>query len=191
MKKIFLGLMICISFGIAGEMQYYDKVISLYPNKNDNKAIGRLLPTNPFEIVKTDGDKVLLKISGFVNPKAPSVLYLNDTQRIIVAAFAKNTPPKLLNVIQGKNGKWDKADIEVWATKAEFVKDNKMMLAKAKEIYMQNCGICHTAHKENEFSANQWPATFNSMVNRTAIDKEDRWLVIEYLQKNAKDYKGQ
>ncbi|MDE6886459.1 MAG: cytochrome C [Helicobacteraceae bacterium] len=183
--------MICISFGIAGEMQYYDKVISLYPNKNDNKASGRLLPTNPFEIVKTDGDKVLLKISGFVNPKAPSVLYLNDTQRIIVAAFAKNTPPKLLNVIQGKNGKWDKADIEVWATKAEFVKDNKMMLAKAKEIYMQNCGICHTAHKENEFSANQWPATFNSMVNRTAIDKEDRWLVIEYLQKNAKDYKGQ
>ncbi|HBD9113283.1 TPA: cytochrome C, partial [Campylobacter jejuni] len=28
-----------------------------------------------------------------------------------------------------------------------------------------------------------------SMADRTGIDKKDRWLVIEYLQKNAKDFK--
>lgn len=28
------------------------------------------------------------------------------------------------------------------------------------------------------------------MTDRTGIDKKDRWLVIQYLQKNAKDFKA-
>lgn len=189
MKKLCLVFLALVSLGFAKNEVYADKVVSLYFDKADTKAVGRLLPTNAFEVLKIDGNKVLLKISGFVNPQAPSVLYFNDSQRIMVAAFGKNTPPKLKNVIKGKNGKWDKATIEVWADKGEFAKSNADMLVRAKTIYMDNCGICHTPHKENEFTANQWPATFNGMVLRTGIDKDDRWLVIEYLQKNAKDFK--
>ena len=200
MKKLCALLLVCVSLTLAkaevsGKAQsgakatfYSDKVVSLYFEKDDTKQVGRLLPTNAFEVLKTEGDKMLLRISGFVNPAAPSVLYFNDSQRIMVAAFGKNNPPKLLNVIKGKNGKWDKASIEVWADKAEFAKSNADMLARAKTIYMENCGVCHTAHQENEFTANQWPATFNGMVLRTGIDQDDRWLIIEYLQKNAKDF---
>lgn len=189
MKKLCLVFLALVSLGFAKNEVYADKVVSLYFDKADTKAVGRLLPTNAFEVLKTDGNKVLLKISGFVNPQAPSVLYFNDNQRIMVAAFGKNTPPKLKNVIKGKNGKWDRATIEVWADKAEFAKSNADMLVRAKTTYMENCGICHTPHKENEFTANQWPATFNGMVLRTGIDKDDRWLIIQYLQKNAKDFK--
>ena len=188
MKRLCLAFLVCASFAFA-KNAYSDKVLSLYFDKNDAKPVGRLLPTNAFEVLKTEGDKVLLKISGFVNPAAPSVLYYNDSQRVMVAAFGKNTPPKLLNLTKGQGGKWDKASIEVWAEKGEFVANTDEMFVRAKNIYMENCGICHTAHKENEFGANQWPATFNGMVIRTGIDKEDRWLVIEYLQKNAKDFK--
>ena len=188
MKKLCLVFLALVSLGFAKNEVYSDKVVPLYLDKGDTKAVGRLLPTNAFEVLKTDGDKVLLKISGFVNPQAPSVLYFNDSQRIMVAAFGKNTPPKLKNVVKGKNGKWDKASIEVWADKGEFAKSNADMLARAKTIYMENCGVCHTPHKENEFTANQWPATFNGMVLRTGIDQDDRWLIIEYLQKNAKDF---
>ena len=200
MKKLCALLLVCVSLTLAkaevsGKAQsgakatfYSDKVVSLYFEKDDTKQVGRLLPTNAFEVLKTEGDKMLLRISGYVNPQAPSVLYFNDSQRIMVAAFGKNNPPKLLNVIKGKNGKWDKASIEVWADKAEFAKSNADMLARAKTIYMENCGVCHTAHQENEFTANQWPATFNGMVLRTGIDQDDRWLIIEYLQKNAKDF---
>lgn len=187
MKKLCLLFLACASFAFAKNV-FSDKVVSLYFNKGDTKVAGRLLPTNAFEVLKTEGDKVLLRISGYVNPKAPSVLYFNSTQRIMVAAFSKNTPPKLKNVVNA--GKYNKATIEVWADKREFATSNKEMFARAKTIYMENCGICHTAHKEREFTANQWPATFNGMVIRTGIDKEDRWLIIQYLQKNAKDFKG-
>ncbi len=37
---------------------YTDEVVSLYLNKDDTKVIGRLLPTNPFEVLKA-------KITGF------------------------------------------------------------------------------------------------------------------------------
>ena len=201
MKKLCALLLVCVSLTLAkaevsGKAQsgakatfYSDKVVSLYFDKGDTKQVGRLLPTNAFEVLKTEGDKMLLRISGYVNPQAPSVLYFNDSQRIMVAAFGKNNPPKLLNVIKGENGKWDKASIEVWADKTDFATDDKEMLARAKATYMENCGICHTAHKESEFTANQWPATFKGMVIRTGIDKEMQWLIIEYLQKNSKDFK--
>ena len=183
---------ICASVAFASiafaEVLYSDKVVSLYLNATDTKPEGRLLPTNAFEIIKQDSKKVLVRISGFVNPKAPSVLYTNDSQRVMVAAFGKNTKLEFKSRVAGSGGKWDKVSIEVWADKGEFVNDRKPMFAKAKTLYSENCGICHATHKESEFGANQWQAVFNSMVNRTAIDQEDRWLVIEYLQKNGKDY---
>lgn len=191
MNKV-LKTFVCASVAFASvafaEVLYSDKVVSLYLNAKDTKAEGRLLPTNAFEIIKQDSNKVLVRISGYVNPKAPSVLYANDSQRVMVAAFGKNTKLEFKNKVAGSGGKWDKVSIEVWADKGEFVNDRKPMFAKAKTMYSENCGICHAAHKESEFGANQWQAVFNSMVNRTAIAQEDRWLVIEYLQKNGKDY---
>ncbi|HEA6929024.1 TPA: cytochrome c3 family protein [Campylobacter lari] len=189
MGKILVFCLALVSFVCAKNEFFTSEVNSLYLSKNDTKAVGRLLPTNPFEVLKTDGDKVLVKITGYVNPASPSVLYYNDSQRIIVAAFSKNTKLDFKTYAKSKNGKWDKATIEVWTDKKDFVKSNKEMFIKAKELYMNNCGICHSVHKESEFSANGWPATFRSMVNRTGIDKKDHWLVIQYLQKNAKDFK--
>lgn len=81
---------------------YTDEVVSLYLNKDDTKVIGRLLPTNPFEVLKSENNRVLLKIDGYVNPKAPSVIYFNDSQRIIVAAFSKNTKLNFSQRITGK-----------------------------------------------------------------------------------------
>lgn len=169
--------------------EYSQKVLDLYLANDDSKSAGRLLPTNGFEILEKNGEKIKIKISGFVNPKAPSVLYASSNQRVMVAAFSKNSAPNLLNVKKGENGAWDYATIEVWAQNDKFENDNKAMFAKAKEIYAQNCGICHSAHKETEFGANVWAATFNSMVSRTGIETGDRWLIIQYLQKHSKDFK--
>lgn len=65
------------------------------------------------------------------------------------------------------------------------------MLNHAKDLFVNNCGIFHAIHKEKEFTVNAWPAIFLSMADRIEIDKKDRWLVIEYLQKNTKDIKTQ
>lgn len=189
MKKFFIMVLSCASLLFAKNIAYTDEVVSLYLSKDDTKVAGRLLPTNPFEVLKEDKDKVLIKINGYVNPKSPSVIYFNDYQRIIVAAFSKNTKLKFNQRIPGKNGKWEQVSLEIWADKKEFAKDDKQMLNRASELFANNCGICHALHSQKEFTANAWPAVFRSMADRTGIDKKDRWLVIEYLQKNSKDFK--
>ncbi|MBX1385042.1 cytochrome C, partial [Campylobacter jejuni] len=72
--------------------------------------------------------------------------------------FSKNTKLNFSQRVAGKDGKWDKVSLEIWADKKEFAKDNKEMLNRAKELFVNNCGICHAIHKEKEFTANAWPA---------------------------------
>ncbi len=75
------------------------------------------------------------------------------------------------------------------ADKKEFVKDNKEILNRAKELFVNNCGICHAIHKEKEFTANAWPAIFRSMADRTGIDKKRQMASYRILTKNTKDFK--
>lgn len=135
--KIFISFFVLATCLWAKEIAYTDEVVSLYLNKDDTKVTGRLLPTNAFEILKSDKDRVLIKVDGYVNPKAPSVIYFNDSQRIIVAAFSKNTKLNFSQTSAGKNGKWDKVSLEIWADKKDFAKDNKEMLSRAKNFLLK------------------------------------------------------
>ncbi len=38
--------------------------------------------------------------------------------------------------------------LEIWADKKDFAKDNKEMLSRAKNLFAENCGICHALHPE-------------------------------------------
>ncbi len=118
------------------------------------------------------------------------VCQFNDHQRILVVAFAKNTPLEFKSKETSKMGKWDKVRLEVWADKKDFVSSDEPLFSHAKELFTNNCGTCHALHATHEFNANAWPSIFKSMASRTGIDKKDHWLVIEYLQKNAKDSKN-
>ncbi|MFC3847579.1 cytochrome c3 family protein [Helicobacter baculiformis] len=189
MKKCVLMALILGGVLQAQSLLYSPEVLSLYLHQEDDKVAGRLLPTNAFNVLKTQGARVLLRIEGYSNPKAPFALYANDHQRVLVAVFAKNTPLKIMHLGSSKEGKWDRVRVEMWTDKAKFSPDLQAILARAQELFSNNCGTCHTLHKPREFRANAWPAIFRSMQERTAIAKKDRWLVIQYLQKNAKDFK--
>ncbi len=99
-------MLLCLAFISllhSKEDFYSEEVLSLYLDKG-TKAVGRLLPTNPFQILKQEGDWVKIRISGYNNPQAPFAVYFNDSQRIMVAAFSKNTPLHFTQRIAGKGG---------------------------------------------------------------------------------------
>lgn len=54
MKKILLFSVLMLSLSLANTNKYTDKVVSLYLNKDDTKVQGRLLPTNPFQVVRQE-----------------------------------------------------------------------------------------------------------------------------------------
>lgn len=183
MKKYLLALA-CCGFLYAGNIQYANEVKDVYLNYGDKKASGRLLPTNGVEILEKKGSMVKFKATGFMQNGVENVIYFNEKDRILVVAMPKKVKFDY-KVLEEKNGV-KKVSAEFWTKDDKFESALEPMMSKAKTMFAENCGICHKLHPEKEFNANQWPATFKAMADRTAIDKKDRFLVIQYLQKNAK-----
>lgn len=168
--------------------QYATTVKTLYADAVSKKVIGKLLPTAEVEVLKEEGNRVLISISGYQDSGKPAIYFVAG-KRILNAGFDGKAGVEFKKlgseVVDGKT--YEKVSTTVWTDKSNLVGDVAPLYAKAKELFSQNCSMCHGLHPEKEFSANQWPSMFKSMAGRTGIDKNDYQLVIEYLQKNAKD----
>ena len=89
LRNVVLGALFFGSALFAGEIKYASEVKSLYADKMGSKTIGRLLPTTEVEVIKSEKDKVLLKIKGWSDTGSASVLYAVPGHRILNAAFTR------------------------------------------------------------------------------------------------------
>lgn len=184
MKKVLLFMALgCAISTFASEVVYPTVVKSLYENKDATNVIGRLLPTTKVIVVEDMGEKLKVELSGFVQKGKEQAVYFSEGKRILVAAFKKGKNPSYKVL---KEGAWSKVSFTTITDKGDFEKELQPMMDKAAKLYSENCSMCHALHPIDEYNANQWPSVLKSMVNRTAIEKKDRFLVIEYLQKTTK-----
>lgn len=167
----------------GAEVSYSNSIKMLYASPTDSKVIGKLLPTSKVEILEKTGDRVKVKIEGFVQKGKEQAIYFVEGKRILVAAFKKADMPELK---VEKKGDWDQVSLVTYTTNSDFEADLKPMMERAAKMYSENCSMCHALHDINDYNANQWPSVFKSMVNRTGIEKNDRFLITEYLQKTTK-----
>ena len=185
---VFRLLMFLFALNALVFAQYATEVKPLYADATSTKVIGKLLPTAKVEIIKEEGSRVLLSIEGF-QEEGKSAVYFVPGKRILNAGFDSKAGVTFETLgTQELDGKtYHKVKVQVWTDKEGLSEDVDALYAKAKEMYEQNCSMCHGLHPVKEFSANQWPSIFKAMAGRTGIEKKDYFLVIEYLQKNAKD----
>ena len=173
-----------ISFGA----DYTTSVSSLYIEGNQ-KVVGRLLPTVKVDIIEKVGDKVKITFEGYIQDGTENAIYFVPNRRILVAGITKNTKfdYEVVDTIKDNGKVWKKIKTTFLSDEDEFTKDVNMLYKQADTMYVDNCSICHALHDKKEFNANQWPSIVNSMLSRTAISKQDSYILIQYLQKNAKD----
>lgn len=185
-KVLFIIVFVCTNALLAET--YSAKVKSLYLPEQ-TKAVGRLLPTAEVKMLGDSGDKVEIEISGWIEDGVPSAVYFAPNRRILVAGINKSTQYKFDDGKSVEDGgkKWIQIKAKFLTEKDGFSDDVNSMYKSAEEMYVTNCSICHKLHDKKEFNANQWPSMINSMLSRTAISKEESYLLIQYLQKNAKD----
>ncbi|WP_257876515.1 hypothetical protein [Campylobacter ureolyticus] len=88
MKKILLFVSAC-AFAFANEIVYSDVVKSLYADKSDKKAIGRLLPTAPVEILEKDGNILKIKIEGYIQDDVSEAIYFSEGKKNPKRSFWK------------------------------------------------------------------------------------------------------
>ena len=166
------------------------EVSPLYHDSKDTKVIGKILPTAEIKVLQEEGSRVKVQINGYQDGNSPA-LYFIAGKRILNAAFDRKAEIDFKKIktqkVDGKN--YTLVETQVWMDKKYLTSKSKPLFDRAKNLFEQNCSMCHSLHQPKEFSANQWPSMFKSMAGRTSIDKKDYQLVIQYLQKNAKDIK--
>lgn len=191
MKKIylFISLLLLIT-SLQAKTQYVSKTLLTYQTAQDIKTSGKILPTTSLEILKTKGDKALVKLTGWQKGKMTRILYYSKGERIISAAFSKKAKfeIKVLKTILPKGSKktWSNVTLTTWIDNKNLVNDLTALYSKANDLLQINCGLCHASHPTTEFSANQWPSVIKGMFPRTPLSKEEGLLITQYAQKHAK-----
>lgn len=191
MKKIAAVCGVLCSIAIASAAQYATEVKNLYADSNGTKVVGKLLPTTEVQILKQENGKVLLAVEGYAEAGSDLAVYFVPGKRILNVGLTKGSGITLqtLSSTQVDGKAYNKVKLEAWSEEGALSEDLNGLLAQAKDMYEQNCSMCHGLHSVKEYTANQWPSMFKSMAGRTTIDKKDYQLVVAYLQKNAKDMK--
>ena len=185
MKKVLFSAILATS--LFGVDMYSESVKDVFLDPTSAKSIGKLLPTNAVNIIQTSGDMVKLSVKGYQNSEVANVIYFSSTERIIAVAFAKTAKPEIKLIKKGENGKWDEVEAIVYTKKDGFTSDINSLFSKAQTLYKESCGVCHALPQTTHFKANQWPSLLKSMIGRTAIGKDDEWLVSQFLQKHSSD----
>ena len=56
-----------------------------------------------------------------------------------------------------------------------------------EKLFYERCTLCHVPREPGDYTKNQWHGITQSMFPRAGLDDAQRKLVLEFLEKNAKD----
>lgn len=185
MRKIFISF-ICACSLFGGEVISKTATIS-----QDGKAIGEAEILTPIEVISSEGGVTKIKIKGVVSENYQLQIQKNMKEAEIYAIFTNEAEA---NFKKGKKLEDDYGEIwyeaeGVYEVSSDAVaKDAKALYAEAKTNYEQICSACHRLHEPKSFTANQWPANLQEMINANyvALEGDELNLIIKYLQHNAK-----
>lgn len=193
-KSLFLGVTL-LSLSLYGsETMYTSSVKNLFESADSTARKGRILPTTKVTVLETQGDKAKIEIEGFMKAGVTNAIYFVKGKRVLMAGLSKSGKFDIKELSSSKdtNGdEWKKVVLTAYTKNENLTSDLDSLYGQASDLYKNNCSICHPAHPVHEFTANQWPSMFKAMVNRTGVEKKDTYLVTQYLQKHAKDMKGE
>jgi len=189
-RGLMIGFIFLSGSVFASESLYSGSVKDIYTSPDGKRSEGRLLPTSEVKILEKKDGKVKVEIEGFMKDGVSSAVYFTTGKRILTAGLSKKAKfdIKVISTSKDKDGvQWSKVVLTAYTTDDNLTKDLSALYKNAEAMYKDNCSICHPAHPNNEYTSNQWPSMIKSMSNRTAMTKEDVYLVTQFLQKHSKD----
>ena len=60
-------------------------------------------------------------------------------------------------------------------------------MSPGERLFYNSCTLCHVAREPDEFTIRQWHGITDSMFPRSGLTEEERNLVLEFLEQNARD----
>ncbi|MFH0258376.1 NapC/NirT family cytochrome c [Vibrio rumoiensis] len=146
-------------------------------------------PTVELAVVKTDGDKRTVTVSGYQMKGAESVIYLGNGKRSILASLTEDGQ-KALKLGESSTdeygNEWRTASL-TGEISAPVIDSNKPLWEYGEKLDSTYCSTCHAKIPPNHFTVNAWGPVAKSMGSRTDISDLNLEILTKFLQNNAKD----
>jgi mono/diheme cytochrome c family protein len=152
---------------------------------------GKFLSGAKARVLARQGDKLQLEISGWQPENAPSVIYQEKGQRVIMAALgdkAVAAAQRGETEIEPKTDQvWRPVTLQVWSDANQLNLSQEELWSFSQNAYQAACSSCHSLAEKDHFTANQWIGTLKSMKRFTSFNDDEYRLILAYLQNHSND----
>ncbi|AWK89420.1 cytochrome C (plasmid) [Azospirillum thermophilum] len=152
---------------------------------------GTLMPSAPVTRIGEDKGMIKVRIDGWRQEGVDKIAYFSVGKRVVNAVMSQDTVEraKLGQVVDdtGSGQKWTAVSVEAWVEPGHLVGAPKLIWDAAGQLLRSNCGNCHAEPDLTHFTANQWIGVVQSMQIRTAMNDEQKRLLMQYVQKHGRD----
>ncbi|WP_372575152.1 c-type cytochrome [Ruegeria jejuensis] len=157
----------------------------------DGEPDGKLMGGSAAEVIAREADALKLKAWGWQLEEAPSVIYQEKGQRVLVAALGDGA---IGATVRGepeadeKTGQiWLPVNLEMWSDASNLHLDREVLWSFSEEAYQTSCSTCHTLPEKDHFKANQWIGTLKAMKRFTSFTDDEYRLILSHLQNHSHD----
>lgn len=176
----------------AGADVYAAGTKSLYINSSaDEMDDGKLLSGATAKVLAREGDMLKLEISGWQPEEAPSVIYQEKGQRILVGVLGDKSTELLQrgksSVDQNTDQVWVPVSFTAWSDANTLNLDQSKLWEFGKVEYQKSCASCHTMPEVDDYTSNQWIGTMSSMKRYITFNDDEYRLILAYLQNHSSD----
>jgi len=167
------------------------KSLFLSADTQNSHEEGKLLGGAAVKVLDQDKDMLQLQISGWQPVEAPSVIYQEMGQRVMMAALGDGAVAAAqlgdAQIDPNTEQEWQPITVTLWSDAQNLNLDQDVLWAFSREAYRNSCSSCHSMPKEEDYSANQWIGTMRSMERFIAFSDDEYRLILSYLQNHSAD----
>lgn len=161
--------------------------------KESEHNAGNLMPSTPVNVVKREGDMVLVDVKGWQQDGVTEAFYAAQGKRILSVLLGEKAREqlKMLSTLtdQETSQVWHQVSLQVWLPKKNLIDDQEKIWRYASGLMSNNCTGCHGLTALERFNANQWIGVVKGMAGRTSLTQEQVRILTQYVQKHASDMK--
>lgn len=171
-----------------------DDIKQVYPLQrltmhNEHGELGTINPATPLTVLRNEGGKRTITLSGYQLKGAEGVVYLDQGKRAVLASLTDTGVATLQGgeiSIDEYGNEWRPVTLQA-TIDAPVLADRAPLWAYAEQLDNVFCATCHAKIPGNHFTVNAWAPVAKSMGERTAITAEELEILTKYFQYHAKD----
>lgn len=184
----FVMFAITTSLLFGAEVAIVKQNSPLFETDKKEKSLGVLIVSSEVKILETKDNMSKVSFTGYL-PEGSTIAY--EKAGVLMVGLEDIANPNKLEITGEVIDEYDTVWLEVKAT--GYLENNAIidsrdgLVSKAEDLFAERCGGCHVLYHKSEFDPNVWPSILDSMSGQSGLTKDQKDLIVKFLQDQEKD----